>query len=89
MTTNLAKLYNMIMHGVRILLLVSIVEFILYGSTNYFIKCHSAVSLTLLNPSIVYNDQISEHVANKIAKATKHNVRPMETIDMRFHVKTD
>jgi hypothetical protein len=61
MATNHAESYNMLMHGVRILPLVGIVEFILYGCTNYFMKCHGAASLALQNLELVYGGIITEY----------------------------
>jgi hypothetical protein len=54
--------------------------------SHKLIKHHSATSLTLLNPAVVYEDGISEYMANKMTKATNHNVRPMGIIDIRFEV---
>jgi hypothetical protein len=61
MATNHAESYNMIMRGVRILSLMGIVEFILYGCTNYFMKCHGAASLALQNLALVYGGIITEY----------------------------
>jgi hypothetical protein len=85
MMSNLAELNNMIMRGVRILSFVGIVEFILYGCTNYFMKRHDATSLALLNLALVYGDVITKYMTNKIIEAIKH-VKSMGTINLRFEV---
>jgi hypothetical protein len=41
--------------------LVGIVEFILYGCTNYFMKRHGAASLALQNLALVYGEIITEY----------------------------
>jgi hypothetical protein len=86
MTTNLAESYNMIIRGIRILPLVGIVEFIMYGCTNYFIKRRSAAQLTLLNPALVYGQKTSEYLQQKISKSTRHNIRATGTMDIRSEV---
>jgi hypothetical protein len=86
MTTNLAESYNMIMCGVRILPLVGVVEFILYGYTYYFIKCHGAVILTLVNQALIYGYRITQYMEKKTTKSIKHNIKSMSTIDLRFEV---
>jgi hypothetical protein len=66
MTTNLVESYHMIMCGVSILPLVGIVEFIFYDCTNYNMKCHGTISLTLLNLTLVNGERITEYMAKKV-----------------------
>ena len=69
----------MIMHGVRCLPLVGIVEFIMYGCAKYFRDRYNAVSPYVNNPRMVFEYMITEYMDKKITKAQQHNVRPMGT----------
>src|SRR5438876_9581577 len=91
MTTNQAESYNMVMRGVRCLPLVGIVEFIMYGCAKYFRDRYHAVSPTVNNPAMVFENRITEYMHKKITKAQQHNVRPMDTRNkgLRLHVRTD
>src|SRR5438105_982296 len=86
MTTNVVESDNMVMRGVRCLPLVGIVEFIMYGCAKYFRDRYHAVSPTVNNPAMVFENRITEYMHKKITKAQQHNVRPMGTRKQRFEV---
>src|SRR5438132_10304281 len=86
MTTNQAESYNMVMHGVRCLPLVGIVEFIMYGYAKYFKDHYNAVSPFVSNPGMVFGYRIMEYMDKKITKAQQHNVRLMGTRQQMFEV---
>ena len=84
--TNQAESYNMVMHGVRCLPHVGIVEFIMYGCAKYFIDHYNDVSPSVNNPGMVFGYRITEYMDKKITKAQQHNVRPMGTRQQMFEV---
>src|SRR6266540_4603229 len=86
MTTNQAESYNMVMRGVRCLLLVGIVEFIMYGCAKYFMDRYNVVSPSVNNPGMVFGYRITKYMDKKITKVQQHNVRPMGTRQQRFEV---
>ena len=47
-TTNHAECYNMVMHHVRGIPLVGIVEFIIYGCTRYFRERYQAATVLMI-----------------------------------------
>ena len=84
--TNNAESYNMIMRGVRLLSLVGIVEFILYGCAQYFRDRYMAVNPSLGNPAVLFGYKMTDYMDAKISKSRLHDVRVMETMERRFEV---
>ena len=65
MTTNYAEVYDWVMHGVRGLLLVGIVEFIVYGCTDYFRDRFKANQAYLQDPGRQFGSKITEYMEKK------------------------
>ena len=68
MTTNLAEVYNWVISGARCLPLVSIVEKILRGTTNYFVDKSNNASLAMANDRVLYSAMITKYMEEKSKK---------------------
>nr|CAD40468.2 OSJNBa0067G20.20 [Oryza sativa Japonica Group]CAE04043.2 OSJNBb0062B06.1 [Oryza sativa Japonica Group] len=86
MTTNLAEVYNWVMHGVRGLPLVGIVEFILHGTCRYFRDRFQAILPSMPNNSILFGTFMQKKLEELRKKAMKHRALVQGTQQQRFEI---
>nr|ABF96574.1 retrotransposon protein, putative, Ty3-gypsy subclass [Oryza sativa Japonica Group] len=86
MITNLAEVYNWVMHGVRGLPLVGIVEFILQGTCRYFRDRFQAVLPSMPNNSILFGTFMQKKLEELRKKAMKHRALVQGTQQHRFEI---
>jgi hypothetical protein len=79
MTTNFAKVYNWVMRGVRGLPLVAIVEFIVYGCTDYFRDRFTKNQAYMQDPDRHFGRMMTDYMTKKAASAQLHHVQPCGT----------
>jgi hypothetical protein len=80
MTTNLAKVYNWVLHGVRSLPLVRIVEFFLYRTCEYFRDRYAVADKDMAINRKVYGYKITEYMEAAFKKAHLHRDTPVGTV---------
>ena len=86
MTTNLAKVCNWVMKGVRGIPLVGIVEFILQGTCKYFRDRYAVAHTTLNIASMIYQTKITKYMDDKAEKAKMHQVKIIITAQHRYKI---
>jgi hypothetical protein len=62
------------------------VEYILYGTTKYFVKRYAAISPNLADPAVRYGYRVHSYMDEKIEKARSHSVIVMGTMQQRYEV---
>jgi hypothetical protein len=77
MTTNLAKVYNWVIHCLRCLPLVAIVEGITHNTCKYFIEWYAKVVNVMTDSRLFYSTKLTTYMKYKIKKAMFHIVRRM------------
>jgi hypothetical protein len=75
MTTNFGELYNWMMRDVRGLPLVAIVEFIVYGCTDYFSDRFTKNQVYLQDPDRHFGSMMTDYMTKKAAGAQLQHVR--------------
>jgi hypothetical protein len=65
MTTNFAKVYNVVLRGARAQPLVGIIEFFLYHIMKYFLERANATHAAMQDPQKLYSTWMTEYLNKK------------------------